>query len=461
MIAAVIGLLLPVAAVWLWARAFASSVYTRGSTLLSVALAFALGIGAASVTTFWFVVSGGAIGRGFVAADALLWTLVSVGALRRLRRTPLSDRWRADAAGSSPASRLTPADWLARIVFALVAAVALSTIVTEYIASPHGQWDAWAIWNQKARFLIRGGDKWDAFLGVSWSIPSHPLLVSVSVARLWAYAGAELTLVPAMLSFSFAAACVAAVMAALDLRRRRAWIAGAVLLAPATFVQQAAAQTSDLPAGLFVVTTLIMLRNANWGAATEARGALFFAGVAGSLAAWTKNEGLLLFSVATFFVACIALGRGRIRPLAWWAAGAAPALLTIAWLKLTIAQMPPGYLAEGDTLATLVGRFLSPQRQAVVGKLVWQYVIRWGGPRAAGALPLAMAAAAVGACTSGGRQVRGEVAIVALMMVGYYAVWLVSPLDTVWLVGTSFDRVLIQMWPPIVLAAFSTEYGRV
>ena len=460
MIAAVIGLLLPVAAIWLSARAFASSVFARGSIILSIALAFAFGIGAASVTTFWFVVSGGAIGRGFAAADALLWTLISVVALRHLRRVPPSHLWRTDTTESSPASRLTPADWLARIAFALLAVVAFSTIVTEYIASPHGQWDAWAIWNQKARFLIRGGDEWNAFLGVPWSNPSHPLLVSVSVARLWAYAGAELTIVPAMLSLSFGAASVAAVMAALDLRRVRAWIGGAVLLAPATFVQQAAAQTSDLPAGLFAVTTLIMLRNANWGAAAEARGALFLAGVAGSLAAWTKNEGLLLFSVATVFVACVALGRGRIRPLAWWAAGAAPALLTIAWLKLTIAQMPPGYL-EGDILATLVGRFLSPQRNAIVADLVWQRWIRWGGPRAAGALPLAMAAAAVGACRPSGRSVRGEVSIVALMMVGYYAVWLVSPLDTVWLVGTSFDRVLIQMWPPIVLAAFSAEYGRV
>lgn len=458
MIAAVIGLLLPVAAIWLSSRALASSVFTRSSTILSVALAFAIGIGASSLTTFWFVVSGGAIGRGFVTADALLWTTTCAAALWRLRRVPPA-RWRrTDAAGTSSAFRLTPTDWLVRVVFALVAVVALATVVTEYIASPHGQWDAWAIWNQKARFLIRGGDEWDAFLGVPWSNPSHPLLVSASVARLWAYAGVELTLVPAMLSLAFGAASVAAVMAALDLRRARAWMAGAVLLAPGTFVQQAAAQTADLPVALFVVATFIMLRNGGWGAAADARGALFYAGVAGSLAAWTKNEGFLFFCIAMFFVGCVALRSRRIQPAVWWAAGAVPALLTVAWIKLAIAPAPPAYFVEGETFSTIVGRILSPERHAIAGGLAWQYWLRWGGPWAAGALPLAMAAAAVAAGRSGARLVRGEVAIVALMMASYYVVWLLSPIDTAWLVTTTFDRLLIQMWPSIVLAAFSAEY---
>ena len=459
MIAAVIGLLLPVAVSWLSLRALRWRQPTDSRTL-TAAVAFGGGIGLSSVSTFWLMAQWGLTGAWFVAADACLWTAAGAAAWWHLRRTePSGLRLFGDQPSPVP-SPLTTADWLVRAVFALIAAVAFSTIVTEYVASPHGQWDAWAIWNQKARFLFRGGDEWNAFLGVPWSNPSHPLLVSASVARLWAYAGAELTLVPAMLSLAFGAASVAAVMAALDLRRARAWMAGAVLLAPGTFVQLAAAQTSDLPVGLFVVTTLIVLRNGDWGAAADAHGALFLAGVAGGLAAWTKNEGLLLWCIATSFVAFVAWRRGRIRPVAWWAAGAALALLTVAWLKLAVAPVPPPYL-EDQTFAMLVERFLSPQRHAIVGGLAWQYWIRWGGPWASGALPLAMVAAAVAACTPGGRPVRGVVAIVALMMAGYYAMWLLSPLDTVWLITTTFDRLLLQLWPAIVLAAFSTEFGRV
>lgn len=459
MIGAIIGLLLPVAAIWLSVLALRPP-QAADSRVLTAAVAFGVGIGASSVATFWFVALGGAMGRGFVAADTLLWTTVCGVAAWRLRRVSPAGWWRPAATGTSPALPLTPTDWLVRTAFALIAAVSFATIVTEYVASPHGQWDAWAIWNQKARFLLRGGDAWDAFLRVGWSQPSHPLQVSASVARLWSYAGAELTIVPAMLSLAFGSSIVAAVMAALDLRRARAWIAGAILLAPNTFVQQAAAQTSDLPISLFVVTTLILLRNGRWGTAADGGGALFLAGVTGGLAAWTKNEGLLLFCVATLFVACVAWRRGRIRPAAWWAAGAAPALLTVAWLKLVLAPVAPQYL-ENQTFAMLAEYFLSPEHHAIVGDLVWQHWIRWGGPWAAGALPLAMAAAAVAACTPGGRPVRGIVAVVALLAAGYYALWLLSPLDTVWLIATSFDRVLIQVWPSIVLAAFSAGYERV
>src|SRR5205085_6583143 len=120
---------------------------------------------------------------------------------------------------------LTRADILVRIAFVLVALTAAATLAVEYVRSPHGQWDAWAIWNQKARFLVRGGANWEDMMGVSWSNPGHPMLVSTSVARLWAYAGREATLIPAVLAMLFGAAIVAAVIAALDSRRQRAWIA--------------------------------------------------------------------------------------------------------------------------------------------------------------------------------------------------------------------------------------------
>lgn len=459
MIAAVIGLLLPVAASWLSLLA----LYLRrpgDSRTLTAAVAFGGGIGLSSLSTFWLMAHWSLTGAWFVATDACLWTAVGAAAWWRLRRTEPSSPRLSDAHPSPAPSYLMTANRLVRLAFWVVAAVALATTATEYIASPHGQWDAWAIWNQKARFLFRAGDQWTASLAVSWSNPSHPLQVSASVARLWSYAGAELTALPAMLSVSFGAATTAAVMAALDLRRARAWIAGAVLLAPGTLVQQAAAQTSDLPTGFFVVLTFILLRKGRWGAAADARGALFLAGVAGGLAAWTKNEGLLFFCAATLFVACVALRRVRIQPVAWWAAGAVPALVTIAWIKLAIAQVPAPYFSEDQTFAALVERFLSPERHAIVGGIVWQHWIRWGGPRAAGVLPLAMAAATVAACTRGEWPVRGEVAIVALMVLGYYAVWVLSPIDTAWLVSTSFDRLLVQLWPSIVLAAFSIEYER-
>ena len=108
--------------------------------------------------------------------------------------------------------------------------------------------------------MFRAGPGWTASLAVTWSAPSHPMFVSLAVARLWAYAGAELTAVPAVLSIVYGAALVALVVGALGTRTRRAWVAGAVLMAPLTFSHLVAAQTADLPLALFITASLVLLR---------------------------------------------------------------------------------------------------------------------------------------------------------------------------------------------------------
>ena len=236
----------------------------------------------------WLVALGVVVGPRFVVADALLWTAIGTVAWWRLRGHGLAREWRAGAPASASPRRLTTTDWLVRALFGATAVVAAVTVVAEYVTAPHGQWDAWAIWNQKARFLFRGGDEWTAMLAIDWSNPSHPLLVPTAVARLWAYAGAELTIVPAMLGLVCGAAIVAVVMGALDVRRPRAWIAGAVLLAPGTFVQQVASQQADVPFALFMLSTLTMLRAdriAFWLESRDGRGPLLLAGALASMAA--------------------------------------------------------------------------------------------------------------------------------------------------------------------------------
>ena len=92
----------------------------------------------------------------------------------------------------------------------------------------------------------------------------------------------------------------------------------------------------------------------------------------------------------------------------------------------------------------------------MVNTLIWPYWIRWGGSRAVGVLPLMMAATAAVALTHRGRSVRGAALTMGVMLGGYYAAWLSSPLDTVWLVSTTFDRLILQLWPSLVLIAFAS-----
>jgi len=458
-IVAIAGLLLPVVAVWLWLLSCQFHRSIRSRTVV-VAVAVGVGLSLSSITTMWLVALGIIVGPQLVAADAVRWTATGAVAWWRLGRGGPVREWRAVVPASISSCRLTVADWLVRVLFGVIAVEAAVTAVTEYVAAPHGQWDAWAMWNQKARFLFRGGDEWTAMLAIDWSNPSHPLLVPASVARLWAYAGAELTIVPAMLGAAFGVAIVACLMGALDLRRSRAWIAGAVVLAPGTFVQQVVSQQADVPLAFFTVASLLMLRVdriASWIESRDGRGPLLLAGTLASSGAWTKNEGAPLVVASALVVAWMAVRLGRPGRVKWYVVGAAPPLLTLAWLKLVVAPVSPSYLSESRSLESMAWGLLDIHRHAMVDPLIWQRMVVWGGSLAQGAVPVAVSAAVVLAATHARRSARLPLAVVALMLAGPFSVYLLTPLDAAWVIATSFDRIVVQIWPTLVLAVFIAD----
>ena len=459
MMGAVAGLLLPVAAVWLAIVAMRLHVGIRSRAVLT-AVAVCLGLGLSSVTTTWLLALGMVIGRSFVVVDALLWAFVGAIAWWHLRRLPLAVEGRAAAVAAEAPHRLTTADWLVRALFAVVAVMAVVSVIVVYTTAPHGEWDAWAVWNQKARFLYRGDAGWLAMLANDRSNPGHPLLVPTTVARLWAYAGAEFTIVPATVAMVFGTAIVTVVVGALDAGRARAWIAGSVLLAAGTFVQQIASQQADVPFAFLLVSTLVVLREATIAAGRkegEMAGSLLLAGTLAGLAAWTKNEGLLVVVATGGLVLWLALRQMRPRLAVWWVVGAVPAVVTLAWFKLVVAPVAPAYLAEAPTFGLLLERLLGPERHAVVDPLLWQYASAWGGPLAGGVVPLGLGAAALVAVMRIGRSTRLILGVVGVMFAGYYGIYLLTSMDIEWLVMTTFDRLLVQIWPALVLAAFLTD----
>ena len=458
MTAAVFGLLLPAVALWLSLRAW--GLRRPGeSYVITAFLSLLGGLGLSSATTVWLVTHGLVIGPRFVIVDALFWIAVAAFAWWRIRRqsgqhrsleTPPSKAWRL----------LTLEDWLVRIIFWAIAALALAAVIAQYRAAPHGDWDAWAVWNDKARFLFRGGPQWIGMLDIIWANPGHPMLVSLSVARLWAYAGAESTFIPALISLLFGAGIVAVMMSALDPRRKRAWIAGAVVLAPALFVLQSWSQQADIPLAFFIVSTLILLRHERLKAGLDterARASLLLAGVTASLAAWTKNEGVTLFFIAASIVAIVAVRERRFRPIVWWAIGAAPVFLTVLWYKLVVAPVRAQYFSENASVGTIIATLLDPNRQALVASVIWQRAVEWGAPATKGVVPLTMAAAVVASATHDAKSARAALAVVVLMLASYYIVFMLTSLDPAILITGSFDRLMTQLWPSLVLAAFSFE----
>lgn len=460
------GLVVATAAVWLSLRSRTAG-FGISSAALTGALALALAVGLSSLIAFWWAVVAGGLDAWFTVADAMLWTLAA-GAFVRLRSR---DGAVANAAASSEAPPSSGTRRWVPAAFALVAVLAAATAAATYRATPYGHPDATLIWNLKALFMLRGGDAWTGFVDVPRSNPSHPLLVSAAVARLWQYEGEASTLAAAALGMAMAAAVAGAVIGALDAGRIRAWLAGAVVLAPPTVSRLAVGQTADLACGLYLLLTVIVLFGYGDAARLPERRRILLAGLLAGLMAWTKNEGLVFLAAAAAVTPRLTLhsarsGRpdalplphrvsGAFRPMAWLAAGAAPALAAVAWLKGVLAPAVPEYFAEGEAGAALLPRVFDLDRHAVLMQTVWRHAWHWGGPVAGGSLPLVLGAALAMTMTRGGRPGRYVAALLVVMMAAYYAVWTVTPLEPVWLVGQTFDRLLVQLWPSLVLVAFA------
>jgi hypothetical protein len=66
-----------------------------------------------------------------------------------------------------------------------------------------------------------------------------------------------------------------------------------------------------------------------------------------------------------------------------------------------------------------------------------------------------MAAALALALTPVGRSGRGVLAVVAAMLIGYYGAYVVTSMELTQLVNTTYERLIMQVWPALVLAALS------
>jgi hypothetical protein len=329
--------------------------------------------------------------------------------------------------------------------------------VTSFAATsrvfPHAGWDAWAIWNIRARFLFRAGPGQlaTAFADqLSYSHPDYPLLLPLSVSRAWTFFGVDTVLVPIFIAAIFAGATVAA--AALSVGRARTpahgLLTAAAILASPTFLKWAPSQCADVPLGCYILVSFLMFARA-----TVRDRALwwFLAGVSAGLAAWTKNEGLVF--TLLFLSVCTAWrlrthGRARARSLAWLVAGSAiaiAALVVFKWRFSPTSDIEKAFsIPAALTLATDVGRIRLVV--SAIAREVWL-----GGGTTIGVLPiLCVCLLAGGLRPPGAAAAAGLVSMVFLL--GIYAIYyIVTPShDLAWYVSTSVDRLVLHAFPTAV-----------
>jgi hypothetical protein len=428
-------------------------VLRRGGVALAASLSLGLGLGLTSCTYFVFKLVLGLRPLAYTGAELVLLTLLAFVAWRSVRQEIDSSSESSDFA-ARPASLL---EWIMAAAFWLGVGVYLSTYLSIARSNVHGQWDAWAMWNSRARFFYKGGDYWiDAFSPLlSWSNPDYPLLVPASVARAWTFMGAESWIAPAGFGLAMSLSLVFSVTLCVVMLRDRlnGYAAGLVLLGSTTFVQLSTAQCADVPLGCLVASTLILLALWDGGGGRADIGLLALAGMAAGLCAWTKNEGLIF--VLAIIGARVATGLWQRQPL-WrecraFFAGLLPIAVVVAAFKLHYA--PSSLLLTSIEPGTISERLLDPEHWLRVAGLFVRVLTAFEG-----GWPFVLLAVLVvsGFAIEVGMKRSVVAGVLALLVLcsSYFAIFLITPYEVDWHIDVALERLLTQVWPAGVLIYF-------
>ncbi len=432
-----LGLALPVAAAYCAIGRTLRAPADLADRALRIGLAVPLGLGAASLLSYAWLVSGGALGRVYALADLALFG----AALAALRP------WIPRGERRAGATALATPERVAVALVALALGVAAVSFAQRSLVKPFGEWDAWTIWSGHARFLYRGGAGWRVMLDpqLAYSHNEYPLLLPTVIARLWAYSG-ETAAGPALVAFAFTISTALVVHGAVS--RQAGHVAGAVatlfLLATDSWRSWGPAQYADVPLACLVAAAAACATSRD---APRPAGVLALAGAFLGLAAWTKEEGVVL---GALFGAWALLGRGEpIRRRAGaLLAGAALPLAVRAHFQVALAPTFAGDFA-GQTAGGSVARLLSPERWAVIARELPPNL-----PGAETWLPLVVAVGAIALGARWRELPRSAAAPALLAWCALACVYAITPIDLEWHIDRSAARVLLQPGPALLVGLF-------
>ncbi|MFB3776640.1 MAG: hypothetical protein ACE141_03485 [Bryobacteraceae bacterium] len=422
------------------------------AVLAEAALGAGAGAGLASLLYFLLLVTDAASQGAVLLAHALTIALLVI----------LSFRFRtAVVEAESPVRPGFRWNWAILLVLAACLVPVLIVMIEGNLANPHGQWDGFAIWNLRARYLAGPGEAWRNAISplLTRTHADYPLLLSGFIAQSWKAAGGEAsTVIPIATGFLYAGSVIGLVIASLALLRGTSLglLAGLVLVSDRTFLRDLSMQYSDVPLACYYLGTLLLVFLSE--REDKLRGpVLALSGCFMSLAAWTKDEGIVFAVIFTGCLAAYEWWDGKwgtvFRHLPWFFGGALPGLLVVAGFKLFLVPKVNPMIDQSPAEATV--RLLTWKR--------WWNLLQGMGHSAASMgdgiihpfLVLAILAVALGISLSTSHRRRFVMGAATLCMVlaGYCGALLVNRT----LLGSPrshpLPRMYTQLWPSLVVVA--------
>ena len=159
---------------------------------------------------------------------------------------------------------------------------------------PFGQWDAWAVWNMKYRFLVLAHDWTIIFQELHpYTQRDYPLMLPMLNTWMTAFAGKHLNIIPQWTAFTFYLITPVLLMSGLMqfFRRNRAILIGLLLFLVPSYGTLATSQYADVLLSFYLMSAFILILNF---VRNPSRSKSILVGLMLGTLSCIKNEGLVL-----------------------------------------------------------------------------------------------------------------------------------------------------------------------
>lgn len=434
--------------------------------VLSLVTGLLIGLGISSIMLFLWLLVYGKVSNYYIAFESILliflFFLLKKNWQKFMTSQPGALPAQNETGQEAEANRILTPSRVKLIFIYLVFFHAIFLLMGAF-KLPQGYWDAWAIWNLRARMIFLSGDAWESAFSDTYgdSHPDYPLMLPLTITRSWIFTGESTAIVPAGFSIFAALATTIFLFYAVERLRGRYTALTAVLLLMGTpfFLKFGCWQYSDQLLGLFFLVTCYFLIA---GTQKGQEKLMFIAGLSAGFAAWTKNEGLvfalltLLYLIMSFWLQSEKLAReawkSKFLP---FCTGIAPGILTLILFKSV-------FPVRNDILAAVSNHsfsiFFDFARHAKILKHMWSSLFIQAEEKVFYPhmpLPILIACYFLFSRRKNSLLSTWLLTIIpAGMLLSYAAAYLFSPHALEWHIEKSFNRLFMQQWP-IILFLFS------
>jgi len=303
-----------------------------------------------------------------------------------------------------------------------------------------GDWDAWAIWSQHARFLTDADYFTSLFSNnISWTHPDYPLMLPSILAMGFKSFGINTAEVPVILGYLIAISLVLLILSSFLEKGFRLSGMSVFLLLTVTELLFAFVNTqqADTFLAVFMLIPIVLM---NHLPIQKINYHLILVGFFAAICGWIKNEGLVFFALFAF---CFCIGYFR-KPvyLKYFAIGAVLPLFVLVLFKIV-------YAPAGDILGEN-GLFTQKLSDFSRYEMVWAFAKDYLSENCKFLIYM-MAAILI---VNYKYYFSFAFLVTAGLFASYILVYIITPHDLGWHLSTSFYRLVHQVFPLLIYSVF-------